>query len=95
MVDEAGKSGETFKLPHVEVLTTNFVGVLINKAFSSLGMLPGQEKEMNLTQAKLAIDTVSAFCDINLPVIDEKNRKEFRNILTTLRMHYVQKAGSK
>jgi hypothetical protein len=83
------------ELPSVEVLTANFVGVLINKAFGTLGLLPDQGKgqKIDLPQAKLAIDTISALCDMALPVIDENQKKEFKNILTTLRMHYVQKVN--
>jgi hypothetical protein len=96
MADEKHIRPEDLKLPDVEILATNFIVVLGNKAYDSLGLIPreGKQPEVNLKQAKMAVDIMSNLCDQIIPLVDEKQKQELKNILTTIRMAYVQKAGA-
>ncbi|MEQ8187945.1 MAG: DUF1844 domain-containing protein [Candidatus Eremiobacterota bacterium] len=88
------KKMEDVKLPDVEILLANFIGILGNKAYDSLGLIPGEGSKIDLKQAKLAIDSMGAIIEAVSPVIDTKQSQDFRNLLSTLRMTYVQKAGN-
>jgi hypothetical protein len=88
------KNIEDMKLPGVEVLLANFIGILGNKAYDCLGIIPKEGTKIDLNQAKLAIDSIGAMVDLVTTGLDEKQAQDLKNLLSTLRMAYVQKAGS-
>ncbi len=88
------KKMEEMKLPDVEILLANFIGLLGNKAYDCLGLIPKEGSKIDLKQAKLAIDSMGAIIEAISPMIDTKQSQDFRNLLSTLRMAYVQKAGN-
>ncbi len=88
------KKMEDVKLPDVEILLANFIGLLGNKAYDCLGLIPKEGSKIDLKQAKLAIDSMGAIIEAISPMIDTKQSQDFRNLLATLRMAYVQKAGN-
>mgnify|MGYP000874283124 FL=1 len=88
------KKMEEMKLPDVEILLANFIGLLGNKAYDCLGLIPKEGSTIDLKQAKLAIDSMGAIIEAISPMIDTKQSQDFRNLLSTLRMAYVQKAGN-
>ncbi|HPZ08192.1 MAG TPA: DUF1844 domain-containing protein [Candidatus Eremiobacteraeota bacterium] len=94
MSETKGGKPEDLKLPSVEILLTNFIGIMANKAYDNLGLIPGEGSKIDLSQAKLAIDVMTALFELGNPTMDEKSRNELRGLMTNIRMAYVQKAGS-
>ena len=88
------KKMEEMELPDVEILLANFIVLLGNKAYDCLGLIPKEGSTIDLKQAKLAIDSMGAIIEAISPMIDTKQSQDFRNLLSTLRMAYVQKAGN-
>jgi phosphoribosylanthranilate isomerase len=88
------KKPEDLKLPNVEILLANFIGILGNKAYDSLGLIPKEGTKIDLNQAKLAIDSMNAMIEVVGPMVDKKQSQELRNLLASLRMSYVQRAGN-
>lgn len=91
-----GANQKEITLPDVKTLTVNFIAVLASKSYDSLGLLPKEgKKELNPGEAKLALDIMGPLFDIINPHLDSRENQDLRNMITTLRMHYVQVMGPK
>ncbi len=79
-----------------QVLRTN-LQVLAGLAWVKLGLIPSpktNEISKDLTQAKAAIDAVASIVDILQPVASEGELKEYKNLLQTLRLNFVQQQSA-
>ena len=71
------------------------VSLLIQQAWVSLGIqkAPGAEEvEQELSQAKVAIDTLEFVIDKLAPDLESQERAELNSVLSNLQINYVQRA---
>jgi hypothetical protein len=71
------------------------VNLLGQQAWIHLGlvMAPGkQEIEQDLTQARVAIDTLAAVAEQLQPDASEEEKRELESLLSNLRVNYVQRS---
>ena len=71
------------------------VGMLSEAAWANLGLhvSPGAaEAEVKLAEAKVAIDTLAFIRDQLQPTMDEGEKREMENLVSTLQMNYVRRA---
>jgi len=69
--------------------------ILHQGAWIALGLVedPNTQKiEKNLTEAKALIDAVAALAENVEAFVDESARRELRNLVTTLRMNFVNQS---
>jgi len=69
------------------------IAALASKAWQALGLVPDPATnriERNLDDARLAIDGVAALVDQLRPVIEERERRELENLVTNLRLNFVE-----
>ena len=91
---EEKKQEEHFKEPDLPVLFVWFISMLNGKAWEYLGLIMNSEtKEINkdLKKAKIAIDTVAFLYDQIKDDLNPEDFKRIENLLTNLRMNYVEK----
>ena len=71
------------------------VGMLSEAAWVNLGLhvtAGAVEPEVKLTEAKLAIDTLAFIRDQLQPSMDDEEKREMDNLVSTLQMNYVRRA---
>lgn len=91
------KAEEAGELPVASVydILQFFAGMLSEQAWQKMGLrlAPGQ-KEMtkDMTQAKLAIDTIAFIVDKLHPHIGENERKALRGLLSDLQLNFVRQS---
>ncbi|MCU0315081.1 MAG: DUF1844 domain-containing protein [Fimbriimonadaceae bacterium] len=64
--------------------------------WQKLGLQPDMmtgKTEQDLPQAKLAIDLTAALADVVIPKLPDDDQRTLRNLVTDLRVNYVQRAG--
>ncbi len=77
-------------------LVHSFLSLLALKAWEGMGLVPNAltgKTEKNLDDARLAIDAYAAVFEILRLRIDEGPRREMGNLLTTLRLNFVDKSA--
>lgn len=73
-----------------------FLGVLAEKAWQGMGLLPlpsTGKLEKDLGAARIAIDAYGALVEVLRPKLENARRREIESVLTTLRLNYVEKAS--
>lgn len=71
-----------------------FMGVLAEKAWQGMGLVPlpfTGKIEKDLGSAKVAIDAYGALLDVARSQLEDARRREVESVLTTLRLNYVDK----
>lgn len=69
------------------------IAALASKAWQALGLVPDPATnriERNLEDARLAIDAVAALVEQLRAVVEERERREFDNLVTNLRLNFVE-----
>lgn len=77
-------------------LMHSFLSLLALKAWEGMGLVPNAltgKTEKNLDDSRLAIDTYAAVFEVLRSRIDEGPRRDMENLLTTLRLNFVDKSG--
>lgn len=94
--DEADSS-DTPLAPAMDVysLLSTTIALLANGAWGWMGLTPNPftgEMEKDLAQARVAIDTVAFLADRVEPRLSEPDQREMRNLLSNLRVNFVQQS---
>lgn len=82
-------------LPAADLVST-FLSLLAAKAWQGMGLVPNPltgKTEKNLDDARLAIDAYAAMFELLRARIAEPPRREMENVLTTLRLNFVEKSS--
>lgn len=94
------ESGASQAVPLAALTTTDlvhsFLSLLALKAWEGMGLVPNAlsgKTQKNLDEARLAIDAYAAVFEILRSRIDEGPRREMENLLTTLRINFVDKSA--
>ena len=77
-------------------LVHSFLSLLALKAWEGMGLVPNAvtgKTQKNLDDARLAIDAYAAVFEILRSHIDEGPRRDMENLLTTLRLNFVDKSA--
>jgi hypothetical protein len=77
-------------------LLTSFMSLLAMKAWEGMGLVPNpltNKTQKNMDDARLAIDAYAAVFELLRSRISEQPRREMENLLTTLRLNFVDKTG--
>jgi Domain of unknown function (DUF1844) len=77
-------------------LVHSFLSLLALKAWEGMGLVPNAltgKTQKNLDDSRLAIDAYAAVFEVLRSRIDEAPRREMENLLTTLRLNFVDKSG--
>jgi hypothetical protein len=98
--EPAPESDASQAMPLAALTTTNlvhsFLSLLALKAWEGMGLVPNAlsgKTQKNLDEARLAIDAYAAVFEILRARIDEGPRREMENLLTTLRLNFVDKSA--
>lgn len=98
--EPAPESGASQAVPLAALTTTDlvhsFLSLLALKAWEGMGLVPNAlsgKTQKNLDEARLAIDAYAAVFEILRSRIDEGPRREMENLLTTLRLNFVDKSA--
>ena len=98
--EPAPESGGSQAVPLAALTTTDlvhsFLSLLALKAWEGMGLVPNAlsgKTQKNLDEARLAIDAYAAVFEILRSRIDEGPRREMENLLTTLRLNFVDKSA--
>jgi hypothetical protein len=94
---EASSDGESAPLPKMDVyaLLSTTISLLANGAWGWMGLTPNPftgEMEKDMSQAKVAIDSVAFLVDRVEPGVSETALRDLRTMLSNLRVNYVQQA---
>lgn len=84
-------------LTNVKDMAVYNLSMISSQAWHHLGLVPvpGTEKaEVDLDQAKLAIDLYEANLDVIGEVLDKEMAKQFKQILADLQLNFVNKKKS-
>ena len=84
-------------LTNVKDMAVYNMSMISSQAWHHLGLVPvpGTEKaEVDLEQAKLAIDLYEANLNVIGDVLDKEISKQFKQILADLQLNFVNKKGS-
>lgn len=90
---EAPEAGEEMPPPDIYQTLQFMAGLIAEQAWQFMGLhLPPGRKEpvRDLTQAKIAIDTVVFINDKLHPHLDEESRKALRGLISDLQLNFVQ-----
>ncbi len=98
--EPAPESGASQAVPLAALTTTDlvhsFLSLLALKAWEGMGLVPNAlsgKTQKNLDEARLAIDAYAAIFEILRSRIEEGARREMENLLTTLRLNFVDKSA--
>lgn len=88
-------SGTEAPMPPMDVysLLSTTIALLSNGAWGWMGLTTNPftgEMDKDLSQAKVAIDTVAFLIDRVEPRLSEPERRDMRNLLSNLRVNFVQ-----
>jgi len=81
-------------LPAADLLTL-LLSLLAAKAWEGMGLVASPltgKTEKNINEARLAIDAYAAVFEVVRVRIEEQPRREMENLLTTLRLNFVEKS---
>lgn len=97
--DAAGAAGPQAvplaALPASDLLAS-FMSLLAMKAWEGMGLVPNpltSKTQKNMDDARLAIDAYAAVFELLRSTIAEQPRREMENLLTTLRLNFVDKSA--
>ena len=82
-------------LPAADLLST-CLSLLAAKAWQGMGLVPNPltgKTEKNLDDARLAIDAYAAVFELLRARLEEQPRREMENVLTMLRVNFVEKSA--
>ena len=82
----------------VYMISQMMISLMANSAWQHLGLIPDprtKKIEKNMNQARIAIDTISFLFDKIENELEKEPAKEIRNLLSNLRVNFVQKSGDK
>lgn len=82
--------------PNVYAILQFVLGLLAEQAWELMGirLAPGQKEEVrDLTQAKVAIDTIVFIADKLHPNLGEEERKALRGLISDLQINFVQQSS--
>jgi hypothetical protein len=82
-------------LPAADLLTS-FMSLLAMKAWEGMGLLPNaltNKTQKNMDDARIAIDAYAAVFEVLRSRVEEQPRREMENLLTTLRLNFVDKSA--
>jgi Domain of unknown function (DUF1844) len=77
-------------------LVHSFLSLLAMKAWEGMGLVPNAltgKTQKNLDDSRLAIDAYAAVFEVLRSRVDEGPRREMENLLTTLRLNFVDKSS--
>jgi Domain of unknown function (DUF1844) len=77
-------------------LVHSFLSLLALKAWEGMGLVPNAltgKTQKNLDDARLAIDAYASVFEVLRSHIDEGPRRDMQNLLTTLRLNFVDKSA--
>jgi hypothetical protein len=93
-------AGASQAVPLAALTTTDlvhsFLSLLSLKAWEGMGLVPNAlsgKTQKNLDEARLAIDAYAAIFELLRSRMDEGPRREMENLLTTLRLNFVDKSA--
>ncbi len=94
---EAAAEAEVPESLHLDIyqILRLFVGMVSEQAWINLGiqLAPGEEEtEVKLPEAKIAIDTLRFICQQLEDDLEEAEKRELDNLMSTLQMNYIQRA---
>jgi hypothetical protein len=96
----SAEAGATQGVPLAALTTSDlvhsFLSLLALKAWEGMGLVPNAltgKTQKNLDDARLAIDAYAAVFEILRSRIEEGPRREMQNLLTTLRLNFVDKSA--
>ncbi len=96
----SAEAGATQGVPLAALTTSDlvhsFMSLLALKAWEGMGLVPNAltgKTQKNLDDARLAIDAYAAVFEILRSRIEEGPRREMQNLLTTLRLNFVDKSA--
>jgi hypothetical protein len=84
-------------LTNVKDMAVYNLTMISSQAWHHLGLVPvpGTEKaEVDLEQAKMAIDLYEAILDVVAPSLEGEMRKQFKQVLMDLQLNFVNKQKS-
>jgi hypothetical protein len=82
-------------LPAFDLLAS-FMSLLAMKAWEGMGLVPNpltSKTQKNMDDARLAIDAYAAVFELLRSRVEEQPRREMENLLTTLRLNFVDKSA--
>ena len=77
-------------------LLASFMSLLAMKAWEGMGLVANpltSKTQKNMDDARLAIDAYAAVFELLRSRVDEQPRREMENLLTTLRLNFVDKSA--
>jgi hypothetical protein len=92
-VEDPGEAGPSLPPMDVYALLKTTIGMLSNGAWGWMGLSPNPftgEMERDMAQAKIAIDCVTYLVAQVDPHLEEADRREMQNVVSMLRVNYVQ-----
>ena len=92
------KEEQEFILLPVPDLVRIFIAELQTRALVHMGLIPNPATRLvatDLSQARLAIDSVAALIEQLSPSAPPAEREELQKVLTNLRLNFVQQGGGK
>ena len=97
---ETPNAGAAQGVPLAALTTTDlvhsFLSLLALKAWEGMGLVPNAltgKTQKDIADARLAIDAYAAVFEILRSRVDEGPRREMENLLTTLRLNFVDKSA--
>ena len=92
----AGTQGIPLAALSASDLLSWVLSLLAAKAWEGMGLVASpltSKVEKNLDEARLAIDAYAAVLDVVRTRTEESPRREMENLLTTLRLNFVEKSA--
>lgn len=95
--EEAAQSHPHEEVPEVDVysMLSYFIGMLGAQVWQWLGLMksPSGELSKDLTQAKIAIDSIAALSDQLKDRLSPKEQQELQDMLANMRINFVQQSA--
>ena len=93
MDEETKKMQEAMKNMKVKDFSLMFIQTLSAVAWQKMGLVPSPDgtEDLDLNEAKLAIDVCSAIFDAASPSFDDGVKKELQTLISNLKINFVEK----
>ena len=95
--EEAAQAHPHEEVPEVDVysMLSYFIGMLGAQVWQWLGLMksPSGELSKDLTQAKIAIDSIAALSDQLKDRLSPKEQQELQDMLANMRINFVQQSA--
>ncbi len=94
MDEEIKKMQEEMKKMKVKDFSLMFIQTLSSLAWQKMGLVPNPDgkEDMDLKEAKLAIDLCSSIFDVVANEFDEEAKRNLTNIISNLKINFVEKS---